>query len=240
MNILLSGGSRGLGLEIARTLVSSGDRIIVVSRSMSPELRELQQNYPGCVDFIECDLGQNGEIRERVFEPLRKSGTVIDGLVNNAAGAYDDLVSNLDLELLETMFRVNVYAPMLLTKGAIRNMLLHRTAGSIVHVSSICTRKGYKGLSMYAASKGALEAFSLNTAREWGKLGIRSNCVLPGFMETEMSSKLTSEQKEKIYSRNSLGVPTDLVAVTSLVAYLLRDQSKSVTGQSFVVDAGAI
>lgn len=82
------------------------------------------------------------------------------------------------------MYNVNVFSPMLLTKYAIRNMLLHHTQGSIIHISSISVHTGYKGLSMYASSKGALEAFSKDTAREWGQLGIRSNVVVPGFMET--------------------------------------------------------
>ena len=83
---------------------------------------------------------------------------------------------------------------MMMTKNVIRNMLLHKTKGTIVHISSISAHTGYKGLAMYASSKGALEAFSKDTAREWGPLGIRSNVVLPGTIKTERWVQMGSKQ----------------------------------------------
>jgi 3-oxoacyl-[acyl-carrier protein] reductase len=161
-------------------------------------------------------------------------------VVNNAGVAYDDLVTNSNVDKIDAMFRTNVYAPMEITRFAIRNMLLHQTAGSIVHVSSICARKGYKGLSMYASTKGALEAFSRGIAREWGSRGIRSNCVVPGFMETDMSASLTDEQRSKIFKRTSLGTATDINSVASTILFLLGPESRSLTGQDVVVDSGTI
>ena len=92
---------------------------------------------------------------------------------------------------------------MMITKYVLRDMLLHKTQGSIVHVSSISVHTGYKGLAMYASTKGSLEAFSKNTSREWGRLGIRSNIVCPGFMDTNMNSSLNDDQRSKIFKRNS-------------------------------------
>jgi 3-oxoacyl-[acyl-carrier protein] reductase len=160
--------------------------------------------------------------------------------VNNAATAYDDLATNLSLDPLEQMFKVNVFAPMVLSKLAIRNMLLHKTKGSLVHISSVSAHTGYKGLAMYGASKGALEAYSRNLAKEWGSVGIRSNCVVPGFMETEMSASLTDEQKEKIYQRTALRQPTSVESVAAMVCHLLWPTAGSITGQSFVVDSGTV
>ena len=191
MNILLTGGSRGLGLTIARQQLELSNTVFIVNRSLSPELSELLARHKERAVFIECDLTMPDTIKESIFDRHIGKSVPIHGFVNNAAIAYDDLVSNLDLSSLEAMFRLNVFSPMALTKQIVRNMLLYKTAGSIVHVSSICCRKGYKGLAMYAATKGAIEAFSKNLAREWGSMGIRSNCVVPGFMETTMSSKLT-------------------------------------------------
>lgn len=128
----------------------------------------------------------------------------------------------------------------LFTKYAIRNMLLHHTKGSIVHISSISVHTGYKGLAMYASSKGALEAFSKNTAREWGSLGIRSNVVVPGFMPTAMSATLTYEQREKIYARTSLKDATSVHSVAETVAFLLSEKAASITGQNIHVDNGTI
>jgi 3-oxoacyl-[acyl-carrier protein] reductase len=138
------------------------------------------------------------------------------------------------------MYRVNVFSPMVITKYAIRNMLLHKTKGCIIHISSISAHTGYKGLSLYASSKGAIEAFSLNTAREWGELGIRSNTVVPGFMETSMSESLSAEQKDRIYKRTSLKKATAIDSVAETVAFLLSDKAKSITGQNIHVDSGTI
>jgi len=122
----------------------------------------------------------------------------------------------------------------------IRNMLLHKVQGSVVHISSISVHTGYKGLAMYASTKGALEAFSKNTAREWGERGIRSNAIVAGFMETSMSSTLSDEQKNRIYKRTSLKKPTSINSVANTIEYLLSESSASITGTSLHVDSGTI
>jgi 3-oxoacyl-[acyl-carrier protein] reductase len=160
--------------------------------------------------------------------------------VNNAAVAYDDIVTNLDAARLRAMYDVNVFTPMMIVKYAIRHMLFTRVSGAIVHISSISVHTGYKGLAMYASTKGALEAFSRNTAREWGERGIRSNCVVAGFMETAMNGKLTPEQRERIYQRTSLKAATSLESVAASVVFLLGDGAASITGQDIFVDSGTI
>jgi 3-oxoacyl-[acyl-carrier protein] reductase len=119
-------------------------------------------------------------------------------------------------------------------------MIFNRKPGSIIHISSISAHTGYKGLAMYASAKGALEAFSKNTAREWGEKGIRSNVVVPGFMDTEMSSSLTDEQKSRIYKRTSLKKATEVDSVAETVLFLAGEGAISITGQNFHVDAGTI
>jgi 3-oxoacyl-[acyl-carrier protein] reductase len=129
---------------------------------------------------------------------------------------------------------------MALTREVLRNMLFHNTPGALVHVSSITVRSGAKGLAMYAASKGALEAFSRNVAREWGARGIRSNCVVPGYMETDMTSALSSDQRARIHRRTSLQRSVDIRSVAATVTFLLSDDAASMTGQEVVVDSGMI
>jgi len=93
---------------------------------------------------------------------------------------------------------------------------------------------------MYASSKGALEAFSKNTAREWGEKGIRSNALVAGFMETDMSATLTDDQKNRIYKRTSMKVPTTIISVAETIKFLLSDAAESVTAQNIHVDSGTI
>lgn len=239
-NILITGVSKGLGLICSKLLLERGFRVYGLSRTQSTALTQLMVQYPEQLHWAAVDLGQLSDLNAKVFQQFLPSTVPIHGFVNNAAHAYDDLVTNLQLSKLEKLFELNVYAPMLLTKLVIRNMLLHQITGSIVHLSSVSAHTGYKGLAMYAATKGALEAFSKNTAREWGVKNIRSNCVVAGFMETEMSAQLTSEQKARIYKRTSLKKATNMQSVAETIAFLLSEGANSISGQAIFVDGGTI
>lgn len=239
-NVLVTGVSRGLGLEVARRLLEEGDTVYGVSRSRTSELDVLAAAHPGALHFLPFDLAATDSVARGVFGDYLPLKVRLDGFVNNAALAYDDIVTNLNADRLREMYAVNVFTPMIITKYAIRNFILHATRGSIVHVSSISVHTGYKGLAMYASTKGALEAFSKNTAREWGEKGVRSNCVVAGFMETAMSSTLTDEQRRRIQQRTALRMPTDLASVASTIQFLLGSGASSITGQNLFVDSGTI
>ena len=238
-NILVTGVSKGLGLEISKTLLENNYTVYGISRNETEEITILKNLYPKNFIFQDLDLSDTENISEKIKKIIHK-GVVIHGFVNNAAIAYDDIISNLNLKKLKQMYDVNVFSPLLITKFVIRNMILNKIKGSIVHISSISVHTGYKGLSMYASTKGALEAFSKNTAREWGSKGIRSNCVVSGFMDTNMSSSINNELKEKIKNRTSLRELTDVKSVSNTVEFLLSFKSNSITGQLINVDSGTI
>ena len=223
-NILLTGDSKGLGESIKNKLYDSGFNVIGISRSG---------------DDIKYDLGNVAGIKDLYLNILKNRGP-IHGFINNAALAYDDIITNLNSDKLIDMYNINVFSPMMLTKYVIRDMILHKTKGSIVHISSISVHTGYKGLSMYASTKGSLEAFSKNTSREWGRMGIRSNIVCPGFMDTNMSSSLNYEQRIKIFKRNSMNKELSTQEVSSTVKFLISDESSGITGQTIHVDNGTI
>jgi 3-oxoacyl-[acyl-carrier protein] reductase len=235
--ILVTGTSGELGYKISKTLLENGYSVIGLSRNETNNVLQLKEIRE--YTHIEFDLSYPERIKELILD-LQKKKVVMYGLVNNAAFAYDDIITNANIEKLRYSYDINVVSPIILTKYVIRNMLLNNINGSIVHISSISTKTGYKGLSMYASSKGALEAFSKNAAREWGETGIRSNVVIPGFMETNMSKTLTKDQKDRIYKRTSLKEPTDISSVAETVAFLISDKSKSITGQNINVDNGTI
>ena len=240
MNVLVTGCSRGVGLEICRVLLEQGNTVYGVARSYTDEFKALEAEYAGKLFFKSIDLSDSESIRKAIFKEFVGNKIVLHAYVNNAAMAYDDIVTNLNLDRLKAMYDVNVFTPMMMTKYAIRNMLLHHTRGSIVHISSISAHTGYKGLAMYASSKGALEAFSKDTAREWGGMGIRSNVVVPGFMETAMSSTLTDDQKDRIYKRTSMKAATSVRSVAETVSFLVSEKACSITGQNIHVDNGTI
>lgn len=232
--ILVTGISKGLGFEITKSLLEYGYNVVGISRTYNGEFSK----YKG-FHWLGYDLSDSENIEVFLKENLGNR-IAFDGFVNNAAFAYDDIITNMNLNTLEKMYKVNVFSPMIITKFCLRNMIYHKTKGSIVHLSSISVHTGYNGLSMYASTKGALEAFSKNTAREWGRKGIRSNCIVAGFMETEMSGTLSDEQKDRIYKRTSLKQPTDTKSVANTIEFLLSDKSNSITGQNINVDSGTI
>lgn len=240
-NILVTGASKGLGLTIVKLLLSEGYCVYGLARRGNEDVRELKAKYNSYFNFKEIDLTNPTLAKEAIFQQdFINFDIPLSGFVNNAALAYDDIITNINLNKLEEMYKVNVFSPMLITKYVIRNMLLHRTSGSIIHLSSISVHTGYKGLAMYASTKGALEAFSKNTAREWGSKKIRSNCLVAGFMETSMSSTLTLEQKNRIYKRTSLKDATSTLSVANTIEFLLSDKADSITGQNIFVDNGTI
>lgn len=240
MNYLVTGCSRGVGIEICRVLLQQGHTVYGVARTYTEEFQTLESEYQGKLLFKSIDLSDSEHVRQLIFKDFVSNKVELHGYVNNAAMAYDDIITNLNLDKLQAMYSVNVFTPMMITKYVLRNMLLHHTKGAIVHISSISAHTGYKGLAMYASSKGALEAFSKDTAREWGGLGIRSNVVVPGFMETAMSATLSAEQKDRIYKRTSLKAATSVKSVAETVAFLLSDKAKSITGVEIRVDNGTI
>ena len=239
-NVIVTGCNGGLGFSIVDQLIKSEEYFIIGTGSKQKAddklLGFIQQKK---MTYFQLDLAFPEEIKGFYFDQLKSIGP-IHGLVNNAAYAYDDLCSNANLGELEKMFKINTISPILLTKYCIRDMILHGIRGSIIHVSSVSAHTGYKGLSMYAASKGALESFSRTIAREYGTRGIRSNCIAPGFMETGMSNTLSSEQKARIYNRTSLKKSTSLQSVAFIVLNLLSHETESITGSTIHIDNGTI
>jgi 3-oxoacyl-[acyl-carrier protein] reductase len=238
MKILVTGTSKGLGLDIAKELLSRGFTVVGISRrDDSPNIILLKENNN--YKHIAYNFKWPDDIKRFFKYELKELGP-FDGFVNNAAFAYDDIITNCNYEIVQMMFNINVFSPIMLTKYIIRDSLLTKTKLNIVHISSISTRTGYKGLSMYASTKGALEAFSLNTAREWGSRGVRSNVVSPGFMATEMSSSLSREQRDKIFKRNSKREELETSEVAKTVKFLVSNDSSGITGQIINVDNGTI
>lgn len=237
--ILITGVSKGLGLVLLKSLLIDGNIIYGISRSDTDELTKLKELFPNHFIHLKYDLSSIENVKS-LSKYILKNKLKFDSFVNNAAMAYDDIITNANFYKLELMYKTNVLTPIMLTKLILRNFILNKVKGSIIHISSISVHTGYKGLSMYASTKGALEAFSKNTAREWGEWGIRSNCIVAGFMETEMSSTLTDSQKRRIYNRTALKQETDKSSVAETIKFLISDNSNSITGQNIFIDSGTI
>lgn len=234
--VLVTGGSRGLGLAISSRLASSGYRVIAIARSETKELRAESERFASHILFRPCDLADLNGIGGFVSELRREVGPFY-GLVNNAGLGTAGLLSMMRDPDIEALVRLNTLAPMLLTKYVVRSMMAEGE-GRIVNISSIVASSGYKALSAYSATKASLEGFTRSLAREVGQLGITVNAVAPGFVDTAMTHALKDKEREQISRRSALRRMAEPDDVASAVEYLLGESARNITGIILTVDAG--
>jgi 3-oxoacyl-[acyl-carrier protein] reductase len=237
-NVLVTGGSRGIGLAIARRLAASGDyHVVAVARRESEDLgRAIREAGADRLHFRAFDLGQTDKIPAFVKE-LRDAFGAIYGLVNNAGIGTEGLLATMHNSEIEALIRLNVLSPIVLTKYVVRHMMADG-AGRIVNISSIIASTGYNGLSVYAASKAAAAGFTRSLAREVGRLGITVNAIAPGFVDTELTRSLDDDGRRRIAGRSALRRQPEAEDVASMVEYLLGEGGRNITGTVLTVDAG--
>jgi 3-oxoacyl-[acyl-carrier protein] reductase len=227
--VVVTGCSRGLGQNISERLIESGYKVIGISRSRPLE----SSKY---LDFFECDLSDIDSVTNCAQEISRKYPNLY-GLVNNAANGNDGfLPTQHNSEILE-LIRVNMIAPIILTKYLSRAMLVNNE-GRILNISSIVATTGYRGLSAYAATKGGLISFSRSLARDLGPANITVNCIQPGYMESDMTSGLSAGDLAKVSRRSALGTLVNFRDISNVALLLLSEDGARITGSSFVIDAG--
>jgi 3-oxoacyl-[acyl-carrier protein] reductase len=235
--VLVTGGTRGLGLAITRRLAREGYRVVAAARSPSADLRDAIAETPRLVHFQRLDLSEFDTLHDTVRSVVTEHGRLY-ALINNAAIARSGVLATLhDSEVTQSV-AVNVTGTILLTKYALRSMLLEQQ-GRVVNVASIIADTGFNGLSVYGATKAALVGFTRSLAREVGKKGITVNAVLPGYMDTDMSASLDSDQLDRIRRRSALRRLVTVEEVAGTVAYLLSEEASGVSGSSLTIDAGS-
>jgi 3-oxoacyl-[acyl-carrier protein] reductase len=234
--IAISGGSRGLGLEIVRNRLEAGDRVATFARSITPELEQLVREAGEDFVFARAlDSTDYGGVASWVRDVSDAFGR-IDALVNNAAIGQDSLLVHTDPDRLSQIIRTNLEAPVVLTREVVRRMLVQPGLGRVVFITSIAAGTGFAGLTAYGATKGGLEAFARGLARELGGR-VLVNSLAPGFFASEMSSVLAPEQLESIVRRTPTGRLATPEALLGPLDLLLT--ADDLNGQTIVVDGGA-
>lgn len=236
-NILVTGGSRGIGAAIVRHLAEQGARVAFTYSSKKESAEAVLASLPGEGHFIQAmDLSNPSSVDEAMKTILKTLGS-INGLVNNAGITKDQILLLMKPEDFQTVLNTNLTGTFLVTKSVLKPMLKAQ-GGSIVTVTSVIGQTGNAGQANYAASKAGLEAFSKSVAQEVASRQIRLNCVAPGFIATEMTDALSDQQKIDIQEKIPLKQIGSAIDVAKAVAYLLSDDAKYITGHTLNVNGG--
>ncbi|TBL32343.1 SDR family NAD(P)-dependent oxidoreductase [Verrucosispora sp. SN26_14.1] len=234
--VLVSGGSRGLGLAIVTDLLDAGVKVAAFARTVTPDLAKLAEARPDRVHVDPVDVTDRAATQAFLRAAEERLGPV-DGVVNNAAVGQDSLhVHTADADIARIV-ETNLTAPLQLTRLTVRRMLAQGRRGRIVNVTSICAQRGFPGLVAYSATKGGMDAATRSLARELGGRML-VNAVAPGFFASEMSAVLGPSQLDQIVRRTPTGHLTEPHEVVPVVRMLLRDQT-NINGQVIVVDGAA-
>jgi 3-oxoacyl-[acyl-carrier protein] reductase len=240
-NVVVTGGSRGIGLAIVRKLAASGYDVIAVARKktggLDAAIAEASKGGESAIRFAPFDLGDVGNIQSFVAG-LRKSYGAIYGLVNNAALGTEGQLSLMPNVKIAELVHINTVSPMVLTKYVVRGMMADG-GGRVVNVASIVAFTGYSGLSVYSATKASMIGFTRSLAREVGRMGVNVNAIAPGFLDTEMTEGMSHEQRAKVARRSALQRLPVVEDVGNAVEFLLGDGARSITGTVLTVDAGS-
>ncbi len=234
-HVLLSGGSRGLGMSLASALLEAGYRVSTFSRRPSEFVESLSDHERFW--FATADMANPASLAAFVSAAVEWFGR-IDGLVNCAGIAVDGVLATIPEERIDAIVAVNLTGALKLTRLVVRSMLVSNEPASIVNISSIIGLRGYSGLAAYAATKGGMDAMTRALARELGGRRIRVNSVAPGYLETEMTHGLSDAQKQQIVRRTPLGRLGQPRDVAGSVLFLLSAAAEFITGQTLVVDGG--
>lgn len=236
---LVTGGARGIGGACSQKLAELGATVIMNyhhSKDAAERLREEITTAGGHASIFKADVSQPDEV-EALFTFIKQEYKRLDILVNNAGIIRDKLLLSMKLEDWQTVQDVNVTGTFLCTQHAVE-MMLRQHGGKIITIASVSAVSGGRGQTNYAASKGAIIAFTRASAVEMARKGIIFNTVLPGIIETDMSKAVRDHAGDPMLERIPLrrfGQPAE---VASLVAFLASEESNYIVGQAIVIDGG--
>lgn len=225
-SVLVTGGSRGIGLATARRLAADGHRVAVTYRSDPPE---------GLLG-VACDVTSAADV-DRAFTEVEAQQGPVEVLVSNAGITDDQLLLRMSEESFVRVLDTNLTAAYRVAKRASRGMLKARF-GRLVFVSSVVGLSGGAGQASYAASKSGLVGFSRSLARELGSRGITANVVAPGYVDTDMTAALGEARRDELLRSIPLGRTAAPEEIAGVVAFLAGDDAAYVTGAVLPVDGG--
>lgn len=236
---LITGGTRGIGKEIAITLANAGYDIALNYRKENDDLKDTKNQIEKCnvkcID-VQGDISVYEDTEKIAKETIEKLGS-IDILVNNAGITRDNLLIRMKQEDFNKVIDVNLTGTFNMTKNVIPYMMKSRY-GKIINISSVVGIVGNAGQANYSASKAGIIGFTKSLAKELASRNILVNAIAPGFIQTDMTNVLKDEVKEEIAKNIPLKRMGTTKDVANLVKFLASDESSYITGQVINVDGG--
>ena len=234
-NIIVTGASGGIGNAIIKKLNEAGANILA-SGTRIDKLEEIRKNFEK-IKILNFDISQIDKIEDFINEATNKLGGSLDGIINNAGIAQDNLAIRMSLDEWQKVININLTSTFLMSKFAIKKMLKNKS-GKIINITSVVGHTGNLGQANYTASKAGIVAMSKSLAIEYAKKNINVNCISPGFIKTKMTDKIEEKFKEIIISKipsARLGEPDD---IANAVLFLSSDQSSYINGETIHVNGG--
>ncbi len=237
-NILITGASGGIGIEIAKELAEKGNRLFLVYHQNDVPVIMLKQNHAkDCtIEIFKCDLTDSKSV-DSLIETIVTINKKIDCVINCAGVSTTKQIQDTTSKDFDFIFKSNVKSTVNVIKSASKSMISEKY-GRIINISSVWGVVGSSTESLYSATKGAINSLTLALAKELGPSGITVNAICPGFINTKMNSQYSKEDVDAIASETPMqriGQPED---VAGLVKFLLGDQASFITGQIIRVDGG--
>lgn len=235
---LITGGSRGIGSAICKAL-SANHKVVIGYSNSKEEAKKLEESINsigGNAMSIKIDVSDKNSINTS-FEEIEERYGIVEVLVNNAGITRDNILPRMKDSEWDDVIQTNLTGSYLTTQRAIKNMMKNKW-GRIIFISSVVGISGNQGQSNYAASKAGLIGFAKSVSKEMGARNITSNVIAPGYIETDMTSFLSEENKENIIEQLSIkriGKPED---ISNVVSFLSSEESEYITGQVISVDGG--
>ena len=233
--VVVTGGSRGIGLDIAKAFAQKGAKVAILGRNLEAAAAAAKE-LDGEAEAFACDVSNESQVTE-AFAKITESFGRIDVLVNNAGLTRDNLIPRMKCEDWDLVMDANLKGVYLCSKAVVRTMLRQK-AGRIVNISSIIGLTGNAGQSNYAASKAGMIGFTKSMAKEVASRGVTVNAIAPGMIDTDMTRELKDEVREQIIGNIPLARLGSGEDIAHAVLFLAGSGGAYITGETIRVDGG--